>query len=238
MEALAVFGGSPRLSTSSLHSASATTNRSGSGNESLSYTQNLTLRTHHLSAFSRSSSLFLCSPTLSHAKRRARKNRPQIFLPHLIASMDEVEETYIMVKPDGVQRGLVGEIISRFEKKGFKLTGLKLFQCPKELAEEHYKDLQAKPFFPKLIQYITSGPVVCMAWEGVGVVASARKLIGATNPLQAEPGTIRGDLAVQTGRNVIHGSDSPENGKREIGLWFKEGEVCSWAPVQEPWLRE
>ncbi|CAN4087937.1 unnamed protein product [Withania somnifera] len=143
-----------------------------------------------------------------------------------------------MIKPDGVQRGLVGEIITRFEKKGFKLTGLKLFQCPKELAEEHYKDLQSKPFFPKLINYITSGPVVCMAWEGIGVVASARKLIGATNPLNAEPGTIRGDLAVQTGRNVVHGSDSPDNGKREIALWFKEGELCSWTPAQEPWLTE
>ncbi|KAF2293220.1 hypothetical protein GH714_040560 [Hevea brasiliensis] len=137
----------------------------------------------------------------------------------------EVEETYIMVKPDGVQRGLVGEIISRFEKKGFKLTGLKLFQCPKELAEEHYKDLKSRPFFPKLINYITSGPVVCMAWEGVGVVASARKLIGSTDPLQAEPGTRR--VSVQTGRNVVHGSDSPENGKREIGLWFKEGDYVS-----------
>lgn len=152
--------------------------------------------------------------------------------------MEQVDETYIMVKPDGVQRGLVGEIISRFEKKGFKLTGLKLFQCPKELAEEHYKDLKAKPFFPGLIDYITSGPVVCMAWEGVGVVASARKLIGSTDPLKAEPGTIRGDLAVQTGRNVVHGSDSPENGKREIGLWFKEGELCQWTPAQAPWLRE
>ncbi|KAJ8536593.1 hypothetical protein K7X08_034994 [Anisodus acutangulus] len=136
--------------------------------------------------------------------------------------MEEVEETYIMIKPDGVQRGLIGEIISRFEKKGFKLTGLKLFQCPKELAEEHYKDLQSKSFFSKLIDYITSGPVVCME----------------TNPLNAEPGTIRGDLAVQTGRNVVHGSDSPDNGKREIALWFKEGEVCSWTPAQEPWLTE
>lgn len=143
-----------------------------------------------------------------------------------------------MIKPDGVQRGLVGEIISRFEKKGFKLIGLKLFQCPGELAQEHYKDLQSKPFFPKLIEYITSGPVVCMAWEGVGVVASARKLIGATNPLQAEPGTIRGDLAVQTGRNVVHGSDSPENGKREIALWFRESELVPWTQVEEPWLKE
>ncbi|MBA0740762.1 hypothetical protein Gogos_013951, partial [Gossypium gossypioides] len=168
----------------------------------------------------------------------------------------------------------VGEIISRFERKGFKLTGLKLFQCPKELAEEHYKDLKTKSFYPTLIDYITSGPVVCMVWEGVGVVASARKLIGSTNPLQAEPGTIRGDLAVQTGRysdnenvgrNVVHGSDSPENGKRETGrflllkekngwdlsvesgtgdlsslaaLWFKEGELCEWTPAQAPWLME
>jgi nucleoside-diphosphate kinase len=143
-----------------------------------------------------------------------------------------------MIKPDGVQRGLVGEIISRFEKKGFLLKGLKLFQCSKDLAQEHYKDLKDKPFFPKLTDYITSGPVVCMAWEGDGVVASARKLIGATNPLQAEPGTIRGDLAVQTGRNVVHGSDSPDNGKREIALWFKEGELCQWESVQTPWLTE
>ncbi|CAH9126925.1 unnamed protein product [Cuscuta epithymum] len=143
-----------------------------------------------------------------------------------------------MIKPDGVQRGLVGEIISRFERKGFKLIGLKLFQCPNELAEEHYKDLKSKPFFPKLIKYITSGPVVCMAWEGIGVVPSARKLIGSTNPLDAQPGTIRGDLSVQTGRNVVHGSDSPENGIREIDLWFKEGELCQWMPAQEPWLIE
>ncbi|CAL4891781.1 unnamed protein product [Urochloa decumbens] len=155
-----------------------------------------------------------------------------------IVAAAEVEQSYIMIKPDGVQRGLVGEIISRFEKKGFLLKGLKLFQCSKDLAQEHYKDLKDKPFFPTLIDYITSGPVVCMAWEGVGVVASARKLIGATNPLQAEPGTIRGDLAVQTGRNVVHGSDSPDNGKREIALWFKEGELCEWESVQTPWLIE
>ncbi|KAL6622386.1 hypothetical protein ACP70R_032265 [Stipagrostis hirtigluma subsp. patula] len=147
--------------------------------------------------------------------RRAARARA---VPRGIVASSEVEQSYIMIKPDGVQRGLVGEIISRFEKKGFLLKGLKLFQCPKDLAQEHYKDLKDRPFFPKLIDYITSGPVVCMAWEGDGVVASARKLIGATNPLQAEPGTIRGDLAVQTGRNVVHGSDSPENGKREIGL--------------------
>ncbi|XP_010248836.1 PREDICTED: nucleoside diphosphate kinase 2, chloroplastic [Nelumbo nucifera] len=228
MEALAVFGAIPCVS--SFHSP---TERNGSS----SNFRKLFLRTHHLAAL-RPSSLFSSSPPLSTSKMRTRRNKTHIFLPHLVASMEEVEETYIMIKPDGVQRGLVGEIISRFERKGFKLTGLKLFQCPKELAEEHYKDLKTKPFFPKLIEYITSGPVVCMAWEGVGVVASARKLIGATNPLQAEPGTIRGDLAVQTGRNVVHGSDSPENGKREIDLWFKEGELCQWVHVQAPWLRE
>ncbi|KAK4370788.1 hypothetical protein RND71_010263 [Anisodus tanguticus] len=190
-----------------------------------------TVQKHSLAALQPALHLFSYAP-----KRNV--HRPRIFLPHLVASMEEVEQTYIMIKPDGVQRGLVGEIISRFERKGFKLTGLKLFQCPKELAEEHYKDLKSKPFFPKLIDYITSDPVVCMAWEGIGVVASARKLIGATNPLNAEPGTIRGDLAVQTGRNVVHGSDSPDNGKREIGLWFEEGELCAWAAVQEPWLIE
>ncbi|XP_057970435.1 nucleoside diphosphate kinase 2, chloroplastic [Malania oleifera] len=209
------------------------------GRSSLSYSSQNCFRCitrHHLSSFNSPSSLFSYSPPNLNAK--TLQTKPHIFLPHLVAAMEQVQETYIMVKPDGVQRGLVGEIISRFEKKGFKLAGLKLFQCPRELAEEHYKDLKAKSFFPKLIEYITSGPVVCMAWEGVGVVASARKLIGSTNPLNAEPGTIRGDLAIETGRNVVHGSDSPENGQREIALWFKEGELCQWTPAQAPWLKE
>eukprot|EP00890_Picochlorum_soloecismus_P002627 jgi/Picsp_1/3365/NSC_06203-R1_nucleoside diphosphate kinase len=138
------------------------------------------------------------------------------------------EISYIMIKPDGVQRGLVGDIISRFERKGFKLIGLKMMQCTQEIAEEHYKDLKEKPFFPALVEYILSGPVVCMVWEGDGVVKSARKLIGATNPLEAEPGTIRGDFAIQVGRNVVHGSDSPENGERETGIWFGDGGIVSW----------
>ncbi|KAK6148124.1 hypothetical protein DH2020_019044 [Rehmannia glutinosa] len=231
MDAIAVLGGAT-VTTPYVSSSLAARN----GRLSYAPAHSLNLRTSHLAAFRPPSHLFTHSPSCPYASKKLHKTH--IFLPHLVAAMVEVEETYIMIKPDGVQRGLVGEIISRFEKKGFKLTGLKLFQCPKELAQEHYKDLQSKPFFPKLIDYITSGPVVCMAWEGVGVVASARKLIGATNPLNAEPGTIRGDLAVQTGRNVVHGSDSPENGKREIALWFKEGELCEWAPVQEPWLKE
>ncbi|KAK3248050.1 Nucleoside diphosphate kinase II, chloroplastic [Cymbomonas tetramitiformis] len=150
----------------------------------------------------------------------------------------ETEKTYVMVKPDGVQRGLVGNIISRFETKGFHLKGLKLFQCPKELAETHYGDLSEKPFFPDLVDYIVSGPVVCMVWEGPGVVKSARKLIGATNPLESEPGTIRGDLAIEVGRNVVHGSDSVENGEKEIGLWFGDEGVIEWEQAMSPWLRE
>ncbi|KAK6250215.1 hypothetical protein SCA6_004220 [Theobroma cacao] len=219
--------------------ATAATAKGGSST-CLPYAPSNNFNVRHLAAFHKQSHLFTKSPArpFLYTKSYARQSTHGIFLPHLVASLEQVEQTYIMVKPDGVQRGLVGEIISRFETKGFKLTGLKLFQCPKELAEEHYKDLKAKPFYPSLIDYITSGPVVCMAWEGVGVVASARKLIGSTDPLQAEPGTIRGDLAVQTGRNVIHGSDSPENGKRETALWFKEGELCEWTPVQAPWLRE
>ncbi|KAK9805142.1 hypothetical protein WJX72_001648 [[Myrmecia] bisecta] len=149
------------------------------------------------------------------------------------------EISYIMVKPDGVQRGLVGEIIGRLERKGFTLRGLKLFRPSRQLAEEHYKDLSSKPFFKDLVEYIISGPVVAMVWEGNGVVKSARKLIGATNPLEAEPGTIRGDFAVQTGRNVVHGSDSPENGEREAALWFgSEDAIVDWTPALAPWLRE
>ncbi|KAJ0506677.1 putative nucleoside-diphosphate kinase [Helianthus annuus] len=146
----------------------------------------LTCNHRHLAAFQSPSRLFstLVSSRFHASVKKKIPNKTRIFLPHLMASM-EVEESYIMIKPDGVQRGLVGEIISWFENKGFKLKGLKLFQCPKELAEEHYKDLISKPFFPKLISYISSGPVVCMAWEGVRVVASARKLIRATIPLKA-----------------------------------------------------
>ncbi|XP_065873714.1 nucleoside diphosphate kinase 2, chloroplastic [Euphorbia lathyris] len=236
MEAVGVVGGGiPSLSA---RLSSGTTRRTTAGHLAYAPGKKLSPASTHLAAFHSTSHLFSYQPSpLYHAKSR-NSPKTHIFLPHLVASMEQVEESYIMIKPDGVQRGLVGEIISRFEKKGFKLTGLKLFQCPKELAEEHYKDLKSRPFFPKLINYITSGPVVCMAWEGVGVVASARKLIGSTDPLQAEPGTIRGDLAVQTGRNVVHGSDSPENGKREIGLWFKEREVCEWTPALAPWFRE
>ncbi|PSB22664.1 nucleoside-diphosphate kinase [filamentous cyanobacterium CCP1] len=149
-----------------------------------------------------------------------------------------MERTFIAVKPDGVQRALVGEIIQRFEAKGFTLVGLKLLNVSRELAEKHYDVHKDKPFFAGLVNFITSGPVVAMVWEGEGVVASARKLIGATNPLSAEPGTIRGDYGVSIGRNLIHGSDAVETAQREIGLWFSDSELASWQPTITPWLYE
>lgn len=149
-----------------------------------------------------------------------------------------MERTYVMVKPDGVQRNLTGEIIARFEKKGFKLAGLKLIQMSKELAETHYGEHKGKPFFEGLVDYITSGPVVAMVWEGKNVVASVRAINGATNPLNAAPGTIRGDFAVDVGRNVVHASDSVESAEREIGLYFKAEELVSYENITEKWLYE
>ncbi|MDB9515435.1 nucleoside-diphosphate kinase [Roseofilum reptotaenium CS-1145] len=149
-----------------------------------------------------------------------------------------MERTFLAIKPDGVQRGLVGNIISRLESKGFTLVGLKLMNVSRELAEQHYAVHKERPFFSGLIEFITSGPVVAMVWEGDGVVASARKIIGATNPLNAEPGTIRGDFGVDVGRNLIHGSDAIETAQNEINLWFKEEELASWEPSLMSWIRE
>jgi len=149
-----------------------------------------------------------------------------------------LERTFIAIKPDGVQRGLIGEIVRRFETKGFTLVGLKIMQVNRELAETHYSVHKEKPFFAGLVDFITSGPVVAMVWEGEGVIASARKLIGATNPLTSEPGTIRGDFGVSIGRNLIHGSDAPETAQQEIGLWFSESELVSWQPTMTSWIYE
>lgn len=149
-----------------------------------------------------------------------------------------MERTFLAIKPDGVQRGLVGEIISRFETKGFTLVGLKFLNVSRELAEAHYDVHRERPFFPGLVEFITSGPVVAMVWEGDGVIAAARKMIGATNPLTAEPGTIRGDLGINIGRNIIHGSDAPETAQKEVSLWFKDEELASWQPQMTPWLHE
>lgn len=149
-----------------------------------------------------------------------------------------MERTFLAIKPDGVQRGLIGEIIRRYEAKGFTLVGLKLMNVSRELAEKHYGVHKDKPFFPGLVEFITSGPVVAMVWEGEGVIASARKIIGATNPLNAEPGTIRGDYGVSIGRNIIHGSDAPETAQSEIALWFTSEELANWQPTINPWIYE
>ncbi|NJO78989.1 MAG: nucleoside-diphosphate kinase [Cyanobacteria bacterium RM1_2_2] len=149
-----------------------------------------------------------------------------------------MERTFVAIKPDGVQRGIVGEVIRRFESKGFTLVGLKVMQVSRELAEQHYAVHKERPFFPGLVNFITSGPLVAMVWQGDGVIASARKLIGATNPLTAEPGTIRGDFGVSIGRNLIHGSDALETAQQEIKLWFKDEELVNWEPAITPWLYE
>jgi nucleoside-diphosphate kinase len=149
-----------------------------------------------------------------------------------------MERTFLAVKPDGVQRGLVGNIIGRFEAKGFQLVALKLVKVSRELAEKHYGEHRERPFFPGLVEFITSGPVVAMVWEGKGVVASSRKVIGITNPLNADNGTIRGEFGIDIGRNIIHGSDAPDTAEREISLWFSPDEIASWQPTISPWIYE
>jgi nucleoside-diphosphate kinase len=160
------------------------------------------------------------------------------FLQSRNNSIKIMERTFLAVKPDGVQRQLVGEIIRRYEAKGFKLVGLKLMQPTRELAEKHYGVHKERPFFAGLVEFITSGPVVAMVWEGDGVVASARKIIGATNPLTAEPGTIRGDYGANIGRNIIHGSDAIETAQTEIALWFTAEELVAWQPSITAWVYE
>eukprot|EP00050_Salpingoeca_kvevrii_P005677 m.285071 g.285071 ORF g.285071 m.285071 type:complete len:174 (-) comp11289_c0_seq1:48-569(-) len=157
--------------------------------------------------------------------------------PQTPAAMSN-ERTYIMIKPDGVHRQLVGEIIKRFEAKGFTLVALKLKQASKELLEQHYSDLSSKPFFGGLVSYMASGPVVCMVWQGRNVVATGRKMLGETRPDDSAPGTIRGDFAVEVGRNICHGSDSVESANKEIALWFDKSELCDWTPVSNPWIYE
>eukprot|EP00092_Neocalanus_flemingeri_P015870 GFUD01017181.1.p1 GENE.GFUD01017181.1~~GFUD01017181.1.p1 ORF type:complete len:152 (+),score=11.22 GFUD01017181.1:62-517(+) len=148
------------------------------------------------------------------------------------------ERTFIMIKPDGVHRGIVGEIIKRFENKGFKLVAMKFMQATVEHLENHYADLSKKPFFAGLVKYMASGPVVAMVWEGLNAVKTGRVMLGETNPADSKPGTIRGDFAVQVGRNICHGSDAVESANHEIGLWFKPEELVAWKSAQNDWLYE
>lgn len=148
------------------------------------------------------------------------------------------ERTFIMVKPDGVQRGLVGNILQRFEQKGFRLVAAKFLQADEVLLTKHYADLSSKPFFGGLISYMLSGPVFATVWEGKGVVKTGRVMLGETNPADSKPGTIRGDYCIEVGRNICHGSDSVESANKEINLWFKPEELVNYTPCQKAWLYE
>lgn len=137
------------------------------------------------------------------------------------------ERTFLAVKPDGVQRGLIGDIIARFEKRGYKLVGLKMVWPTKEMAEAHYADLSKKKFFGGLTSFFSSGPIVCMCWEGKDIIKQGRQMLGETQPLASKPGSIRGDFSIDLGRNICHGSDSPESAAHELKMWFPEG-VNDW----------
>ncbi|MBN2984308.1 MULTISPECIES: nucleoside-diphosphate kinase [Cohnella] len=147
-----------------------------------------------------------------------------------------MERTYVMVKPDGVQRGLIGEIVGRLERKGLKLVGAKLMQVTPELAARHYAEHVGKDFYARLIEFITSGPVFAMVWEGDQAVSAARQLIGKTNGLEAAPGTIRGDFALHTNYNLVHGSDSVASAEREIGIFFAESELATYEKAVQIWI--
>ena len=147
------------------------------------------------------------------------------------------ERTFLAVKPDGVQRGLIGDIIARFEKRGYKLVGLKMVWPTEEMAMEHYADLSKKPFYPGLCKFFSSGPVVCMCWEGKDIINQGRQMLGETQPLASKPGSIRGDFSIDLGRNICHGSDSPESAAHELSMWFPEG-VNDYGKTVDAWVYE
>jgi nucleoside-diphosphate kinase len=154
--------------------------------------------------------------------------------------MSHDERTFVMVKPDGVQRGLIGEIVGRLEERGLKLAGAKFMQIDEDLAHEHYGEHEDKPFFDGLVEFITSGPVMAMVWEGADATRQVRQMMGTTDPAEAQPGTIRGDLGLDLGQNVIHGSDHEDPGanEREIDLFFDEEELVDWEKSDAEWVYE
>ena len=149
-----------------------------------------------------------------------------------------MERTFVAVKPDGVQRGLCGEIIHRFEKRGFKLVAAKFMQASEDFMKNHYLDLKDMPFYGGLCKYMSSGPVFAMVWEGENIVKLGRMMLGETNPADSKPGSIRGDLCINIGRNIIHGSDTLENAKREVALWFKPEEFVTYTSCAQAFLYE
>lgn len=149
-----------------------------------------------------------------------------------------MERTLVLIKPDGVQRGLVGEVTTRLERRGLRLIGAKFMHVSQDLAETHYAIHKGKPFYEGLIRYITSAPVMAMVWEGPSAIAAVRQTMGATRPVDAAPGSIRHDFALEVGRNLTHASDSIENGIAEVNLWFSEDELVSWERSIDPWVIE
>jgi nucleoside-diphosphate kinase len=149
-----------------------------------------------------------------------------------------MEQTLVLIKPDGVQRGLIGEIVTRLERRGLKLCGMKFMQMTRELASAHYKAHEGKPFYNGLVEYITSGPIVAMIWEGKDAIQIVRTTMGATNAGAAAPGTIRGDFAVEIGRNLVHGSDGAESAAYEGSLFFAPEELVTWNRATDIWIRE
>lgn len=149
-----------------------------------------------------------------------------------------MERTLILVKPDAMQRGLAGEVLARIERKGLRIVGLRLLQVDAAMATRHYAEHAGKGFFQSLIDYITSAPIIAAVFEGPNAVVAARQMMGATNPVQAAPGTIRGDFGVEIGRNLVHGSDSPESAAREIGIFFEGQPVISWTRDTDRWIFE
>lgn len=149
-----------------------------------------------------------------------------------------MQRTFVLVKPDGVQRGLIGQVISRLENRGLRLVAAKFMWVSKELAETHYAIHKGKPFYDGLIQYITSAPVMAMVWEGPEAVAAVRQTMGATRPREAAPGTVRHDFGLDVGRNLTHASDTVENGEAEVALWFKPEELVQWQRDLDRWIFE
>ena len=147
-----------------------------------------------------------------------------------------MEKTFVCIKPDGVQRALIGEVIKRFENRGLVLVAAKFLSVPRELAEKHYAEHAGKPFYNGLVNYITSAPVFAMVWEGEDAIRAVRQTVGSTKPTEAAPGTIRHDFAAKTDRNLIHASDSPESAEREINTWFNPEEIVEWQQISYPWV--
>jgi nucleoside-diphosphate kinase len=150
--------------------------------------------------------------------------------------MINCQQTLVLIKPDGVHRGLIGEIITRLENRGLKMVGMEFRHISKEFAETHYAAHKGKPFFNGLVKYITAAPLVAMVWEGSDAIKAVRQTVGATNPLEADPGTIRHDFSLLTSRNLIHASDSPESAEAEIKLWFDEKNIHPWERDHEDWI--